>query len=204
MNRRLTIFAILFIFVLQNIAYSQNSPGKSQSGKTSLDNMIYADTLNPAAPSQLTAFSFLVGDWTCDVRLRQADGSFIHWSAEWIGRYILEGYAIMDQYKMLDTTGKLVVSGFNIRSFNSKTNSWNMKWFEALTSTWLDLGPQQLGGVEISESSITFKTQYAPDEIQRIKFFNISKAHFDWKADISNDNGRVWKDSDILISAHRK
>ncbi len=204
MNRWLMILAILFIFVLQNITCSQNSPEKSQSGKTSLDNMLYADTLNPAAPSQLSAFSFLVGDWTCDVRVRQTDGSIIHWSAEWIGHYILEGYAIMDQYKMLDTTGRLVVSGFNIRSYNSKTNSWNMKWFEALSSTWLDLGPQQLGGVEISESSIIFKTQYAPDEIQRIKFFNISKTHFDWRADASNDNGRIWKDSVILISANRK
>ncbi len=204
MNRRFVLLALLFIFVLQNIAFPQNLPRKSQSEKTSLDKMIYADALNLDAPSQLSAFSFLVGDWTCDVRVRQTDGSIIHWSAEWIGRYILEGYAIMDQYKMVDTTGRLVVSGFNIRTYNSKTNPWNMKWFEALSSTWLDLGPQLLGGVEISESSIVFKTQYAPNEIQRIKFFNISKTHFDWSADISNDKGHIWKDSVILISANRK
>jgi hypothetical protein len=163
-----------------------------------------SDTLNPAAPPQLAAFSFLIGHWTGHVNAHQVDGTPINLVAEWSGHYMLDGYAIADHFSMRDTTGQLVMDGMNIRSFNSQTGAWTMRWLEALTSTCLVLGPSELGGVEIRPGSITYKIQYTGAEIHRITYSNITTAHFDWIADISRDNGRTWDEGVMTISADRK
>ncbi len=158
---------------------------------------------NANAPGQLSAFAFLIGKWNCGVTLKQEDGSSSQLQATWEGRYILDGYVIADEYKMFDASGNLLMLGMNYRAYNSETNSWNMKWLKALSGTWLELGPQKLGGVNISDSSIIFKAEFKPGELHRIKFSNISEEHFTWSVDISTDNGQTWKDSVMNIQANR-
>jgi hypothetical protein len=104
---------------------------------------------NPNAPSQLSTFAFLIGKWNCEVTLKQEDGNSSQLQATWEGRYILDGYVIADEYRMVDASGNLLMLGMNYRAYDSETNSWNIKWLEALSGTWLELGPQKLGGVNI-------------------------------------------------------
>lgn len=179
--RSFVAFLILFV-VLQKPAFSQ-----------------VADTLNANAPRQLSYFAFLIGSWKCDVSVKKQDGTPVHLDAEWKGRYILDGYAIADQFSMRDPRGEVIMSGMNFRSFSIKDHAWNMKWFEGMTSTW-----QDIGDVEIMDSSITYKIQVAASEIHKIKYYHISNTHFDWSADISRDNGKTWDESVMTISADRK
>ena len=62
-----------------------------------------------------------------------------------------------------------------------------MTWLDAMNSTWLDLGPEDLGGVQLTEKSITFKHHQPPNIIVRISFSNISENHITWQADSSTD-----------------
>ena len=38
------------------------------------------------------------------------------------------------------------------RAYDAARQTWNMKWLHALTGTWVDLGPQELGGVTFDGS----------------------------------------------------
>lgn len=68
---------------------------------------------NPNAPGQLSTFAFLIGKWTCEVAIKQADGSTSRLQATWEGHYILDGYVIADEYRMVDTSGNLLMLGMN-------------------------------------------------------------------------------------------
>jgi len=46
------------------------------------------------------------------------------------------------------------VLGINMRAYDSKKKTWNMKWLNALAGTWVDLGPEKLGGVAVDEKAI--------------------------------------------------
>src|SRR5262245_48787608 len=99
---------------------------------------------NLKAPHELSRFAFLIGDWRCDAKLKQQDGTWEVLKATWEGHYILDGYAIADEYRMMSPAGELLVLGLNLRTYDARKEAWNMKWLNALAGTWIDLGPEEL------------------------------------------------------------
>ena len=158
---------------------------------------------NPNAPSELSRFSFLIGKWRCDAKLRREDGTWESLKATWEGRYILDGYAIADEYRMMTPAGELLVLGINLRAYDSKKKAWNMKWLNALAGTWVDLGPEELGGVTADEKSISYsmKEPVARHAFTRATYTNISADHFTWRGDRSND-GKAWEEF-LVIEVYR-
>lgn len=159
--------------------------------------------LNCNAPPELSRFAFLIGSWRCEAKLKTDDGAWENLKATWEGRFILDGYAIADDYRMTSRTGELLVLGTNIRSFNPKKKTWNMKWLNALAGTWFDLGPEELGGVKFQEGSITYsyKEPSGPHAFTRSIYLDISKDHFTWRGDRSND-GKTWEEF-LVIEVYR-
>ena len=159
-------------------------------------------TPHPEAPAELAAFAFLIGDWTCESRIKGADGEYQTYPATWVGRYVMDGYVIADEFRQFDANGNLTQLGTTYRSYNTERGAWTMKWLDALNSIWLDLGPEELGGVEVSDTSVVFK-HYLPEgpareffptqTIFRITFHDISRDSFRWKAEVSTDEGASWE-----------
>ena len=46
---------------------------------------------------------------------------------EWEGRYILDGYAIANEYRMTTPAGELLVLDMNFRSYDAKNKTCNLK-----------------------------------------------------------------------------
>jgi len=159
---------------------------------------------NPKAPPELSQFAFLIGSWRCDVSVKATDGTWQKYQATWVGRYILDGYAIADEYRMINGAGELIVHGMNFRSYSVEKKTWVMRWLDIRRSSWVELGPQRLGGVRVSPQTITFNLVdiFAPDAISRVTFSNIAADHFTWREDKSLDQGRTWTEF-VVIDAHR-
>ncbi len=158
---------------------------------------------NPNAPPELSRFAFLIGKWRCDAKLKREDGTWQSLNATWEGRFILDGYAIGDEYRMTTSAGELLVLGINLRSYDAKKKSWNMKWLNALAGTWVDLGPEELGGVQDDKKAITYvmKEPVAPHKFTRATYTNISENHFTWRGERSDD-GKEWEEF-LVIEAYR-
>jgi hypothetical protein len=156
------------------------------------------------APPELSQFAFIIGEWRCDVRAQGNDGNWQTYQETWIGRYILDGYVIADEYRMTNHAGELVVHGLNFRSFSVEKKAWVMRWLDATRSFWVELGPEELGGVRVSPEMITFHLidKFAPDAISRVSFSNISADHFTWREEKSLDHGRTWAEF-VAIEAYR-
>ena len=157
---------------------------------------------NPNAPPQLAQFAFLIGNWTCEIRVKRPDGGFDTHTATLIGRYVLDGYAIEDVYRQWNEAGELIRFGATYRSYDARANSWVMKWQDALTSQWIELGPADLGGVQVGDTAITFQHRYPPDILVRLTFLDIAREGFTQEAGVSTDGGTTWELTQIL-EAHR-
>ena len=160
-------------------------------------------TPNPHAPAALLRFAFLIGRWRCEAKVHLANGEWQNFQATWIGRYILEGYAIADEYRMTDSSGNLIVLGLNFRTYDDSQQVWNLKWLNALAGTWTDLGPEELGGVRFEGQSIiyAFKEPVAAHAYTRVTYRNVSSTYFTWRGEKSDD-GRVWSEF-MVVEAHR-
>jgi hypothetical protein len=158
---------------------------------------------NPNAPAGLARFAFLIGRWRCDAKVRSADGDWQTFPATWLGRFILEGYAIADEYRMTGSSGELIVLGMNIRAYDAAKQMWNIKWLSALTGTWVDLGSEELGGVRFDGQSITyvFKEPMAGHAYTRATYTNISETHFTWRGEKSDDQ-KIWSEF-MVVEAYR-
>jgi hypothetical protein len=158
---------------------------------------------NPKAPPELSQFAFIIGKWRCDVKLKGEDGTWQPYQATWVGHYILDGYVIADEYRMTNQTGALVVHGMNFRSYSVEKKTWVMRWLNA-TGFWLELGPENLGGVHVAPKTITFNfiDTFAPNSLTRVTFSNITENHFTWSGERSLDEGKTWAEF-MVIKAHR-
>jgi len=170
--------------------------------------------LSPHAPPELAAFAFLIGSWQCNARIKSTGGDWQRFEAQWLGRFILDGHAIADEYRMTTLSGELIVLGMNVRTFDPATHTWTIKWLNALTGVWTDLVSEHLGGVHIytgnngngsngSSSSITyaFKEPAATHLYTRATYTTHSPTHFTWKGDQSTD-AHTWTDF-MLVECYR-
>jgi hypothetical protein len=158
--------------------------------------------LNPDAPAELARFAFLIGNWNFTTTVKLADGQSIPFKGTWRGRYILEGYAISDEYRMTDLSGKLIVLGLNVRSYDANKHTWNIKWLNALAGTWTTLAPSDLGPVKSEGQSIiyAFKETSPLDSAHaytRVTYTQVSETRFTWTGEKSSD-GQAWSEFMIV------
>jgi hypothetical protein len=161
--------------------------------------------LNPNAPAELTQFTFLIGNWTFEAKVKMANGSHL-FKGPWRGRYILDGFAVSDEYRMTDLSGKLIVLGLNLRSYDASKHAWSIKWLNALTGTWTNLAPSELGGVRSEGQSMiyAFKETVPVDSkhaYTRATYTKVSETHFTWRGEKSAD-GDAWSEF-MVVECHR-
>ena len=78
------------------------------------------------------------------------------------------------------------------------------RWLDGTRSFWVELGPEELGGVHVNPDTIAFNLidRFAPDAISRVTFSNMAADHFAWREEKSLDEGRTWTEF-VTIEAHR-
>jgi hypothetical protein len=84
---------------------------------------------------ELSLFAFVIGKRSGEAMLKWEDGSWESFKATWEGRYIFDSYAIADEYRITTPAGELLVLGMNLRSYDAKNRTWNLKWLDALAGT---------------------------------------------------------------------
>lgn len=85
------------------------------------------DQPNPNAPAALARFAFLIGRWRCEAKVRTANQEWQTFEAIWRGRFILDGYAIADEFRMTGSSRDLIVLGMNFRTYDAAKQIWNLK-----------------------------------------------------------------------------
>ena len=158
---------------------------------------------NSKAPPELACFAFLIGKWRCMANVLWEHGQWQILPATWIARYVLDGYAIMDEYRMSNLTGDPIVLGANIRTFEAARQRWQIRWLNALSGEWTDLCSEELGGVRFEGNSVSyaFREPAAEHIFTRTTYTLLSRDHFTWRGGQSSD-AATWNEF-MLVDCHR-
>jgi hypothetical protein len=145
---------------------------------------------NAQAPRQLDSFAFLVGKWRGTAKIRLEDGSHAQSELTWIGRYILDGMAIADEFHALAPDGKPYL-GISIRQFDAHSNSWTIEYLNISNSFIRRQVNPRSGTVSVDASAIVVISEDAQTRI-REKYLVEDQNHFTYTSDMSRDGGRNW------------
>jgi len=159
--------------------------------------------VSPHAPAELSRWAFLIGRWRCEARILLANGEWQKFDATWVGRFILDGHVIADEYRMMSALGEVIVLGINLRSYDERRKAWNIRWLNALDGDWTNLASEEMGGVRIDGPTITyvFKEPVAGHAYTRATYSPHSAAHFTWRGEKSDD-GKSW-DEFMVVECYR-
>jgi hypothetical protein len=157
---------------------------------------------NPNAPPELERFDFLIGRFRCKAKLTHDGEGWQTYDATWTGRYILEGYAIADEYRMSDASGRTVVLGINVRAYDAQSQTWNIKWLDALSGQWWDLGPADRGGITFDGPSIVyaFRESMMEHAFTRATYTTVADGRFSWCGE-SSDDAKSWSKFMVIDAA---
>ncbi|MBR9814475.1 hypothetical protein GYB61_11540 [bacterium] len=157
-----------------------------------------ATTANKApaktASTELMQFGRFVGQWSCTVQQRQADGSWQTQAgeAQWRWTYTLGGHAVQDYWQPADATANPTGLGTNLRTWDRDTQQWDVVW-----ATATQQGLETLGGRVAGPNMVLEMTKQGranrPGHLARITFFDIQAEQFDWIYEASPiDDGQQW------------
>jgi len=142
-----------------------------------------------AQRNQLEELDFFIGEWVIETKDIQPNGTFKTGKAKSSVKYILDGYAIQDDYLMLDDNDSVVFRGTSIRSFNMNTAKYQIVWIMPGITGITDIS------AEFVENKLVGKGKGYDDNgafLERFEYYNISQESYSFKMDRSYDNGNNW------------
>jgi hypothetical protein len=146
---------------------------------------------NAQASSQLDLFSFLIGKWQGGGRTRLADGSYAAFDGvTWIGRYVLNGMAIADEFHSRTPDGRPYL-GISLRQFDSRRHAWVIEYLNVSNSFLRRQVNPTSGSVSQDAGAIVVTSEDGQTRI-RENFHLTDRTHFSYSTDMSRDGGRTW------------
>lgn len=158
-------------------------------------------SLNPSAPPETVQFAFLIGDWDCATKFMKPDGSgYVEGRAKWIGYFILDGWAIQDDWIGYGPEGQ-EFHGTNVRSFNPETKKWDNRWLAAGDPRWKSFVAEKRGEAMVMTGGEGRDPR--GEFIDRNTFYDIGADRWRWRKDRSYDGGKSWIEGVGFIEATR-
>ncbi len=155
-----------------------------------------------AAPEELDLFSFLIGKWEGSGRTRLADGTIAEYDGLlWIGRYALDGMAIIDElHGPLPDGGRAF--GITLRYFDRDSDGWIVEFLNVSNSFIRRQVNARSGAVEQDGSTVVV-TSVSDESMSREFYRVIDDDSFVYTIDLSNDGGNTWNRGSIEFTMNR-
>ncbi|MCH9646642.1 MAG: hypothetical protein K0U98_00310 [Deltaproteobacteria bacterium] len=192
---RWTQIAVVCAFVPLTI-FSATRMASSASVEEELQQVV----AKPSPPPETEQLAPLLGNWRCTTRALQQDGGYVEGTASWKFYTILDGFAIMDEWRAPKPDGTESV-GVNIRHYDTETEQWVAKWLSTANMKWATFqATYQEGEFRMTGKSISPSGNAGHS---RVTFFDMKKNSFKWKLDWSTDGGKTWIPDVFLIEGER-
>jgi hypothetical protein len=156
---------------------------------------------SPSAPEELNLFSFLVGKWEGTARVRLEDGTFAQGKVTWVGRYVLDGTAIADEFHAANPDGSPYL-GVSLRRFDTQAGAWVVEYLN-VTSSFLRRQVNPRSGSVRREGDTVIVTAADGDSLSRERYRVSGRDRFTYGIDLSKDRGRTWDSGSIEITMSR-
>lgn len=138
---------------------------------------------NPDAPAQSQQLEFLIGDWDIALTLHPPQGDAISYGARWHNHWVVDGHAVMQEWRGPYTTGT------ELRSFNPETGQWDGRNYYTFRKVWTESTGEFTDGEFIVETR-----DVGPNGsfTGRERYYDIQPNSFRMSATRSDDDGATW------------
>lgn len=157
---------------------------------------------NPAAPPELDAFAFLVGKWDGAGKTKLPDGKSAEFAVSWIGRYVLDGMAIADEFHSSAPDGSPYL-GISLRQYDPARKSWIIEYLN-VSNSFLRRQVNPMSGSVKVDGQVVAVTSESPEVWTRETYRPVPPNRFTYSLDVSSDGGRNWVVGQIEIEFVRK
>jgi hypothetical protein len=157
--------------------------------------------MNPNSPNELKVFSFLIGKWQGTARVKLDGGKFAEVPVSWIGRYILDGTAIEDEFHSTAPGGGPYL-GISLRQYDTKRKTWIIEYLNVSNSFLRRQVNGDSGSVAVDGLTVTVISG-APDSMSREHYRVVDHDNFVYRLDASRDGGSSWNEGQIEVPLRR-
>ncbi len=143
---------------------------------------------HPDAPPEAEQLEFFLGKWEVRGQDQSPDtppGARTH------AYYILDGTMIQDDFRALDSSGKVVWRGTSLRTYDSQKGKFSIKWLMAYSSGYTDITAEMKDGELVSTGKGVDSGGRAFRE--RFRYYEIQKDSFKFQMERSYDEGKTWR-----------
>jgi hypothetical protein len=142
-------------------------------------------TRNPAGPGALADYDFVIGNWDVEITFTPPGGQPAVYQARWHNHWILNGLAVMQEWRGPYATGA------EIRSYNAQTQRWEGEniypalsgGFRPTTSVRFDDRMEVV--IEAADGSGPF--------LNRETYIDIEADSMRMYSELSRDGGETWQ-----------
>lgn len=164
-----------------------------------LSAMCISDVVH-AQPAGLQKIDFFIGAWDLNTTSIQPDGSFAKGRARSEVSYILDGWAMQDNFLLLGQDEQVIFRGTSIRSFNAQTGKFQIVWVMPGYNGITDISAEWTDGKLIS----TGKGYDGGGEfLERFEYYDITDDSYKFRMDRSYDGGNTWIENFSRLEATR-
>ncbi len=190
---RWTPLAVMAVFVPLVLisATRMASSGSSESAELAAES---------GPPPEMAQLAPLIGEWRCVTKTLQPDGSYRSGEATWKFFYILDGFAILDEWRSTKPDGAPTL-GVNIRHYDLAAGHWVARWLSTSDMQWKSFEATYGEGRFVMTGQGTTATGEVRDS--RVTFYHMKKRSFRWRLDWSMDGGETWIEGVFLIEGTR-
>ena len=158
---------------------------------------------HPDAPPELMQFEFLIGPWNCDLDWLQADGKRAQGNGTWTGKWMMDGWAIQDDFRGGFYEG---FHATTFRAWDRREKGWRGYWLDGRSGTWSrPLVQEEVErGLRLRTSTAFQNPEGDVVEVElRYHFHRIAEGEFSWRQDSSLDGGKTWREGTMTIECCR-
>ncbi len=169
----------------------------ADAANSKLAAVLLAPGPSAANAEKLNLYGGFVGDWATDIVVHTMDGRQFKSEGEIHFDWVLEGRAIQDVWMIPKSRDRhsgiapLPIAGnwygTTLRVYDAAIDAWRIFWIDPATNSFR----QQIGrqaGADIVQEGIAEN-----DALSRWSFVAITGQSFDWRAEVSGDEGASWR-----------
>ncbi len=146
-------------------------------------------SLNPDAPPRTAEFDFLVGEWLAHITVPRPDTDPITATADWTIGYIMDGWALRDDWFVTLADGTIANFGTMFRTFDAAHERWTIveQTTPEMEFTFMTAAPE-------GETMVMFEHAEGFDGPLTGKrvFSRITPDSFLWRHFRTSDGGETW------------
>jgi hypothetical protein len=156
---------------------------------------------NPNAPNELAVFAFLVGKWQGTGTARLENGKVAEFPVTWIGRYVLDGYAIADEGHSFFPDGSPAL-GITLRHYDTNRKTWIVEFLNVSNSFLRKQVNGRSGSVTVDGRTVTVFSE-SGETTTREHYRVVDPDNWAYRIDLSTDGGRTWNEGQVEMTFRR-